>query len=288
MYPSASQMSFHMSSAQSEHTDRSTSPDNSALYTPTQPMDLQAFESFPFPAGDDMSGNDTLFHRHSEVSCASEQSFGLYTTAADETYESPLTIGHMPISQDGVYNPSLIMDSPILWDNGPNILDSQRSSPVLDDWALPTPQLVTSTSSSPLDYSPSIGDLSPTGIPEFSDTAEVPSYPTSGRPSRKPVGPRQSKVASDMASRNRAPAGTSEASDESSRFVVRSSLEMDNSARDHPLYHNASTQPDGLYHCPWESEPSCQHKPEKLKCNYEYEHSPLLPALVKTLTISPC
>jgi hypothetical protein len=289
MYHSISQMSFHMSSAPSDDTDRSTSPDNSALYTPTQPMDLQSFESFPFPAGEDVSGSEavSVFHRNSEASCASEQSFGLYTSAADDTFESSLTVGHLPISQDGIYNHGLMMDSPILWESGPNILDSQRSSPVLDEWTLPTPQLVTSTSSSPLDYSPSLEDVSPTCIPDLTDAAELPPYPAGGRPSRKPVGPRQSKVASDMASRSRAPTGASEGSEESLRFAVRSSLEMDNSARDHPLYHNVSTQDDGLYHCPWENDPSCQHKPEKLKCNYEYELSPVPSLLSRMLTTTP-
>ncbi|KIH91865.1 c2h2 finger domain containing protein [Sporothrix brasiliensis 5110] len=41
------------------------------------------------------------------------------------------------------------------------------------------------------------------------------------------------------------------------------------SARDHPLYKTAACHPDGLYHCPWEGEESCNHKPEKLKCNYD-------------------
>lgn len=40
-------------------------------------------------------------------------------------------------------------------------------------------------------------------------------------------------------------------------------------ARDHPLYKNAYPEADGLYHCPWENTPSCNHRPEKLKCNYE-------------------
>lgn len=40
-------------------------------------------------------------------------------------------------------------------------------------------------------------------------------------------------------------------------------------ARDHPLYKNAYPQEDGLYHCPWENTPCCNHRPEKLKCNYE-------------------
>jgi len=40
--------------------------------------------------------------------------------------------------------------------------------------------------------------------------------------------------------------------------------------RNHPLY-SEGPQPDGLYHCPFKSDPSCQHRPTKLKCNYEYD-----------------
>lgn len=39
--------------------------------------------------------------------------------------------------------------------------------------------------------------------------------------------------------------------------------------RDDFRYKNAIRQPDGLFHCPWEGKPGCNHKPEKLKCNYE-------------------
>ncbi|KAH6897231.1 hypothetical protein B0T10DRAFT_526402 [Thelonectria olida] len=41
------------------------------------------------------------------------------------------------------------------------------------------------------------------------------------------------------------------------------------SARDHDLYKKAAPLDDGLYHCPWEGTTSCNHKPEKLKCNYD-------------------
>lgn len=41
------------------------------------------------------------------------------------------------------------------------------------------------------------------------------------------------------------------------------------SARDHDLYKKAAPFEDGLYHCPWEGQPSCNHRAEKLKCNYE-------------------
>jgi hypothetical protein len=41
-------------------------------------------------------------------------------------------------------------------------------------------------------------------------------------------------------------------------------------ARTNRLYREATPSPaDGLFHCPWEGESSCNHKPDKLKCNYE-------------------
>jgi hypothetical protein len=39
-------------------------------------------------------------------------------------------------------------------------------------------------------------------------------------------------------------------------------------ARTDPLY-RATPRDDGLFHCPWEGDESCNHKPDKLKCNYE-------------------
>ncbi|KAE9376196.1 hypothetical protein N431DRAFT_371266 [Stipitochalara longipes BDJ] len=83
---------------------------------------------------------------------------------------------------------------------------------------------------------------------------------------RKPLGPRQSKVMSDLAFRRRVEVAT-----ESLKLVDRSSLELNNTARDHPLYHNVTPKADGLYHCPFEDDPktNCTHKPEKLKCNYD-------------------
>ncbi|EME87329.1 uncharacterized protein MYCFIDRAFT_212839 [Pseudocercospora fijiensis CIRAD86] len=38
--------------------------------------------------------------------------------------------------------------------------------------------------------------------------------------------------------------------------------------RNDPLY-SRGPESDGLYHCPFESDPNCQHKPTKLKCNYD-------------------
>jgi hypothetical protein len=39
-------------------------------------------------------------------------------------------------------------------------------------------------------------------------------------------------------------------------------------ARTHPLY-NAKPKEDGNFHCPFEGQPGCSHKPTDLKCNHE-------------------
>ena len=52
-------------------------------------------------------------------------------------------------------------------------------------------------------------------------------------------------------------------------FSSRRSSGEGESARDHYLYKNAAPQADNLFHCPWEGQANCNHKPEKLKCNYE-------------------
>lgn len=51
----------------------------------------------------------------------------------------------------------------------------------------------------------------------------------------------------------------------------RNSESEHRNARDH-AYYRLEAQKDGLYHCPLAAtEERCTHKPEKLKCNYEYE-----------------
>lgn len=54
---------------------------------------------------------------------------------------------------------------------------------------------------------------------------------------------------------------------------------------DHPLYTHAVQGDDGLWHCPWEGEGYCGHKPSVLRADFEYVRSqrpraaPLLPPL---------
>lgn len=55
----------------------------------------------------------------------------------------------------------------------------------------------------------------------------------------------------------------------SAAYKQRGSVDSD-SPRDDALYKNVTRGPDGLFHCPWENKKECNHKPEKLKCNYEY------------------
>jgi hypothetical protein len=75
------------------------------------------------------------------------------------------------------------------------------------------------------------------------------------------------------------PPGASTPSAQSFKLAGRSNLELENTARNHPLYHNVAPHADGHYHCPWENKPeaNCKHKPEKLKCNYEYDGVFFLP-----------
>ena len=48
-------------------------------------------------------------------------------------------------------------------------------------------------------------------------------------------------------------------------YTRRSSGDGESSARVHPLYKNIQPSADGLFHCPWEGQQECNHKPEKLK-----------------------
>jgi hypothetical protein len=51
-------------------------------------------------------------------------------------------------------------------------------------------------------------------------------------------------------------------------FRPRNGTEGEDPRRD-TRYKDAVRGDDGLFHCPWEGQECCNHKPEKLKCNYE-------------------
>ncbi|ESZ99001.1 hypothetical protein SBOR_0659 [Sclerotinia borealis F-4128] len=268
----ASQAPYQMSSARSDATGRSASPSISVLYTPAAQFDLQsAFDTFQYP-GDELAGNDyqvpatSAFQQPPTLSLTTggfdmfPSTHGLPTsmTAASSSLSS-----YVHSAQDSVLFDSSIMGSPDMWDT--TLLESSKSSPTIaeESWTIPPPMM--SSTNSPLDYSP-IEGRSPRYVQGLPDFVDSPPYKTGDRIIRKPMGPRASKVASDTNAR-RIPG--IEMPEESFKLMGRSSLDADNSARDHHLYHNVTTKSDGLYHCPWEGTSQCQHKAEKLKCNYD-------------------
>lgn len=46
------------------------------------------------------------------------------------------------------------------------------------------------------------------------------------------------------------------------------------SLKNHPLYTHAVQEEDGLWHCPWEGEGYCDHKPSVLRADFEYVPTP--------------
>ena len=266
LYSSASQGSYSIASTSPMVTTSSAST-ASSICTPAQHIDIPGFDDFAYSSAEDLSGTQTLLSNTVHGPGNALTPFNLLSSTADNI---PSTI---------TMDTKSIISSPSVWD--PNMyLDSERSSPTLDDWALP-PQMLTPNTNSPLSYSSVMDADSPRySLQDHADLGALSSYAsTRDRTARKPLGPRQSKVASDLANSRQRLSGL-ETSDDTYKLVGRSALEIDNTARDHPLYQNVRPQGDGLYHCPWEGQSSCQHKPEKLKCNYEYEMISIRPLCV--------
>ncbi|RTE81251.1 hypothetical protein BHE90_004236 [Fusarium euwallaceae] len=51
--------------------------------------------------------------------------------------------------------------------------------------------------------------------------------------------------------------------------LLATTVTIDQTVRDSDLYTKATPHEDGLYHCPWEGQPGCNHQPQKLKANYD-------------------
>jgi len=262
MYSHIVQKPFYISSTRSETSGRSNSPDDFTLYTSAQnQMELQNYDHFSCPVAEDFHGSQNIYHgedlKLDYSSNVAGSSYNMFAATTEEIF-APMAAVHGPVTRDSLlYNSSI--DSPV-WD-GRTFPDSP--APTLEeDWTLPLH--MASPSSSPLQYSPSLKSVSPTYTQDIPD---LPPYTTGDRVIKKPIGPRPSKVASDMA-RNCLP-GSSQTAEESMGFVPRASIDIDNTVRDHPYYQNVTVHADGLYHCPWEGKEGCAHKAEKLKCNYE-------------------
>ncbi|KAH6699579.1 hypothetical protein EV126DRAFT_424247 [Verticillium dahliae] len=51
-------------------------------------------------------------------------------------------------------------------------------------------------------------------------------------------------------------------------YEDKSLASLNESFRTHPLYKDPRPAFDGFFHCPWEGQADCHHRPNKLKCNY--------------------
>lgn len=249
MYHSMPQV-YQMSSPPS--SEGSVSP----AYTQQTHLDSQNVDQFTSFPGDDISGGHSMFHRESASSVPSH-------LLVDSSFQNDFTVsGNDSYMSSYLSSQVLFNQSPTLLDD--DYLEGQRPPPMMDEiWVLPPAHIM--SPHSPLAYSPSELSLSPPYGQEVSDPPRPIVRAT------KKTGPRQSKVNSDIA-RNSRPSGTSVASEDSLKYTGRTP-DVDNNARVHELYHNVAPQSDGLYHCPWEGQDICQHRPEKLKCNYEYDSS---------------
>jgi hypothetical protein len=242
MYPTLSQTSYPMSPIGSDGSARSNSPD----YTPT-PQNANFLDNYLYHG--DIASNPN------KVTAAGMQSQILA--------EMPYTDNYM---NDDAYFATFIHDPEMASNDSSAMFNNNFMStmqPLVEDsWQITSSQM----------RSPSASSSSEGSSPPMDYSQIVTDVPTSVVRSLKKTGPRQSKVNSDLA-RNTRPFGVLENPEEFVKYTTGRAMESDNHARDHELYHNAAPHADGLYHCPWEGQDCCQHRPEKLKCNYEYDPS---------------
>jgi len=242
MYSTLSQASYPMSPSRSDGSPRSDGLD----YTPT-PQTGNFLEDYPF-------NGDGVTYGSKNIGTSMQ---------AHILTEDPMMANF--IHEDAFYTP-FVHDPEIITNGSPALFDNNYetlSQPALDETWLPAPQMRSPAASSSSHDSNSC-------MTYLLDGSNVPS--SVSRPTKK-TAPRQSKVISDFA-RNTQQFGASDISQDFVKYTSGRSMDSENHARDHELYHNAAPHPDGLYHCPWEGQDCCQHRPEKLKCNYEYDHTP--------------
>lgn len=281
--PTLSQMSH----AHSDITDRSFSVPDTGLY-PNSPnyADNQIYIESKYIDDMDSSVSYGSF-RNGDVKATSRRSsqllpvatgssFPTYTTSPDEVmFTSPMDVmSHAmfdsSISQDGVssaLDPMNINDS--LW--APWDIDqpgSGVSTPYSTDaWSATANAKKTANYSPNQTQSPRCVSIHSTDSPTFL------THLCFARTNRKSI-VQNGRVAGDHSTnyqlRGSDASGFYDGPHPGDRGHNHGSVDSDNIPREHPLYQKATTGPDGLYHCPWEGkDPSCNHKPEKLKCNYE-------------------
>lgn len=182
----------------------------------------------------------------------------------------PYTGGYAQHVNPQIFDAGLIGASPQSW-GSLSPVDSRLSSPGLPDGSDDVWSAVPSASSpeSQNSNSPPLPGQSPryVVIPDLPSSVTLSYMMGALRMSRKLDGSQY--VTTEDLHGNLIPAMGEDAFALPPAFGSRRLSGDGESARDHYLYKSAFPQPDGLFHCPWEGQASCNHKPEKLKCNYE-------------------
>jgi hypothetical protein len=272
---SLSSMSFHISSGQSEHSFNMH--DNAGLYPDSPPYtDGQVcYEAYPEDAiAPRVHGSLRNGVPHSSLSglsrlmTAETDAYGAFSTSPEHAmlYTSPSDI--MPgvyfapsVSPDN-YSPAMeslqLDDQPLTW-SGNEQPGSGVSSP----------------SSHDMGWNSSVGNNYITSaqglryVPPIHWVSSSPYMDSSLRTNGQSTVPRNGQISVEA---------TAVYHEASGLYSTRTggqgqdhgSTDSETNPRSHRLYQNPIQGPDGLYHCPWEGkDASCNHKPEKLKCNYE-------------------
>jgi hypothetical protein len=281
---SSSQMSFPISSNKSDVTDFSTSMSENGMYAPSHDnFGYQAYTGFSPRENEDTFLNidaldDGSMNQASQGSMpvlpsayAHSEAMMNYTSMP----ESPATsMSEMAISRPASHGGNLF--SNYRWDGASTYAESQTSPPGLieDSWTGVTPLALSTDTSS--NHSPNLHAYSPRYVILGGSMANRRN--THGalhyRISRsKPMALRMARASDDARGpvklEHTSPNGVHDDITDEMITGPRASPDIDNTARDHPLYQKAIADAEGLYHCPWEGQSNCSHKPEKLKCNYE-------------------
>ncbi len=276
--PSLSQMSHN-----SGMTDRSFSlPDTGLFPSNHYNTDNQLYsESKYIDEFDSSVGHGSYHNGDSKGSRRQSQLMPMVTGSSYPTYTSPEEVmftSPMDVMSQTMFEPSLTHDGVSAAMDPLNINDSswaqwdpidqpesEGSTPYSSDmtWS------ASADTKNTMNYSPTHVTNSPRYVAIHSVDPHLPHTYCFARASRKAMLQQNGRTNGDH-SANYQP-GFYDGLHQSDRSHSHGIVDNDSTPREHPLYLKATTGPDGFYHCPWEGkDPACNHKPEKLKCNYEY------------------
>jgi hypothetical protein len=275
--PSLSQMSHH-----SSITDRSFSlPDTGHYPSSLNYSDNLLYSESKYIDDIDSSVGHASYHNGDAKGSSRRPShmMPLATGASYPTYTSPEEVmftSPMDVMSQAMFEPSITHDGVSAAMDPLNTNDSLWTWDAIDQpesgGSTPFPTDIAwsagATTKNPMNYSPNRATNSPRYVATHSMDPHLPHTYCFARASRKAMAQQNGRVHGDHSS-NYQP-GFYDGLHQADRRHSHGSVDNDNTPREHPLYQKATTGPDGLYHCPWEGkDPSCNHKPEKLKCNYE-------------------